>query len=163
MIKIDLHGAQRFLETSRRFPRALTGTIYRSLKRSLRKPVTATRREVRASATVRAIQKTPWGRDPRNRLTARVKRIGPTIDGTSVAAGIGIYGAPAAAGTGDRIIPHDIPIARGSHAGLVIHHPGARVLSQHGVRRDHIRRYEGEILRQLDKDVGDLVERMYGL
>ncbi len=163
MIEIDLRGAEKFLATSRRFRGALTGTIYRSLKRSMRRPVVDARREVLGSPVVDRIRRTPWGRRKENRLTARVKRFGPSIDGKTVTVGMGIYGAPAAAGTGDRIVPHDIAINQGSHAGLVIHHPGARILSQHGVGRSGLSRHESEILRQLNEDVGQLVERLYGL
>jgi len=156
MISIDLRGAEQFIAKSRRAQGLLTRTIWRSLKRSFRKPVTQRRRMTREQPMIRAILRTPWGKDKRNSLTARVKQFGPTIQGKEVTAGIGMYGYAAAARTGDRLIPHVIP-----RRGGVIHHPGARVIPQISGGR---RLTEGdEILRQLERDVHAMLERVYGL
>jgi len=106
---------------------------------------------------LREMLKTPWGKQAGNKLTARVKVIGPWVEGSTVNAGIGMYGYAASARTGDRIPPHTIP----TRSGGSIRHPGARVVPQIGGARGF--READEVLRQLERDVHEMLERVYGL
>jgi len=156
VITIDLRGAEAFISKSKKARGQFTRTVFRSLKKSLRKPATERRRSTRGVPMLREIMKTPWGKRDRNKVTARVKVIGPWVKENTIQAGIGIYGYAAAARTGDRIIPHAIPSRRGT-----IQHPGARVIPQISGARTF--REAPEILRQLERDVGSMLERVYGL
>lgn len=157
MISIDLRGAERFLETSRKFRGSLTRTISRSLGRGLRKTAAKTRRDLRGLGMVRGITRSTWGRRKENRLTARVKPIRLRIGGEGVEAALGLYGFAAALEGGGRLVPHTIHVG-----GRAIRHPGARV-ERHGFGGSNLRRDDRAILQQLDQDVGELVGRLYGL
>lgn len=116
------------------------------------------------------IRKSPWGKKKGNRLTDRIKRIGPWIRGTTVEAGIGMYGYPAAARTGDRIPPHTIRRGERTIFGrlrrkhhVAIQHPGARVIPQITAGRDLGGSEVDAVLRQLERDVHQMLERVYGL
>jgi hypothetical protein len=157
VISIDLKGAEQFIAKSRKARGLFTRTVYRSLKRSLRKPATERRRTTRTVPMIRAMLRSPWGKKDRNRLTSRVKVIGPWVEGNAINAGIGMYGYAASVRTGDRIPPHVIP----TRSGGAIRHPGARVIPQIGGSRDF--REVNAVLRQLEQDVHEMLERVYGL
>ena len=156
MISIDLKGAEKFLVNSRKARGLFTRTVYNSLKSSLRKPVRDRQGMTKGHPMIGNITSSPWGKKDRNKITSRVKRIGPWVEGNTVNAGIGMYGYAAAARTGDKIIPHAIP------RGLsVIQHPGARVMPQISGGRDF--REIPAVLRQLETDLHRMLDKYYGL
>ena len=157
MISIDLKGAEQFIAKSRKARGLLTRTVVRSLRKSLRKPATERRRMTRSVPMVRAILRTPWGKRKDERLTARVKVLSPRSEGNTVNAGIGMYGYPAAARIGEGVRPHVIP----TRSGGSFKHPGTRVMTQIGGSRGFPE--VGEILRQLERDVHEMLGRVYGL
>ena len=157
MIAIDLHGAEQFLANNRRFRGQLTRTVSRSLAKSLGKTAAATRRDIRGVDVALGITRSPWGKRKENRLTSRVKVIKLRLGAEGVEAAIGLYGYADVIEEGGRIVPHTIQLR-----GRTLQHPGA-VVAKHGFGAAHLRRDSGAILRQLDEDIGQLVNRIYGL
>ena len=172
MITIDLKGAEQFIAKSRKARGLFTRTVVRSLRKSLRKPVSDRRRSTRGVPMIRAMLRTPWGKGDRGKLSSRVKFF-MTVKGNTVVAGVGMYGYAAAVRTGDRIPPHKIPLKtfqarkkgqRGRSRRDFITHPGARLIPQiSGARSASLSAEAPEILRQLERDVHEMLERVYGL
>lgn len=159
MITIDLKGAEQFIAKSRKARGLFTRTVVRSLRKSLQKPVSDRRRTTRGVPMIRAMLRTPWGKGGRGKLSSRVKFF-MTVKGNTVVAGVGMYGYAAAVRTGDRIVPHTIP----TRSGGMIEHPGARLFPQiSGARSASLSAEAPEILRQLERDVHEMLERVYGL
>lgn len=160
MISIDLRGAEQFIAKSRKARGLFTRTVVRSLRKSLRKPVAERRKSTRGVPMIRKMLQTPWGRGSRGKLASRVKFFGPRVQGNTVEAGIGMYGYAGAVRTGDRIVPHAIP----TRSGGIIQHPGARLTPQiSGARAASLRAEAPEILRQMERDIHDMLEREFGL
>lgn len=161
MIAIDVRGIAPLLASSRRARSIFTRTVWQSLKRSMRKPITRRRKMTRMQPMVQAILRTPWGKRKENRVTRRVKQYGPKIEGNTVNAGIGMFGyAAGVRGAGDhgaRIIQHIIPTRGG-----VIRHPGAAISPQITGGRTWAGE-DTEILRQLEIDIHAMIEKVYGL
>lgn len=156
MIGIELRGAETFVNASRKARARLKRTVYRSLNKSLSKPATARRRMTRAQPMIAAIARSAWGKRDKNKLTARVKVIGPWVRDNAVNAGIGMYGYAAAARTGDRIVPHAI-----RHGSVTIMHPGARIVPQ--ISGGRTLTEAPTVLLQLNEDVGKMLKATYGV
>lgn len=155
---IDMRGAEKFLEGNKRFRGQLGRTVSRSLKRSLGRTSGRIRKDLRGLGIVQGITRSTWGKSQANRLTARVKAINLRLSSErEIEAAVGLYGYPAVLETGGRLVPHEIFVR-----GRAIKHPGATV-GGYGLGRSNLRRDETVILGQLDRDVSDLVSRVYGL
>ena len=155
MIEVKVDGVDVLLANSRRARKRFARTVFRSIRKSMRKPITARRRMTRLQPTIREILKTPWGKGKRGKLSGRVKMTSFRVEDNTVMAGLGMYGYAAAARTGDRIPPH--AIVRGSE---IIAHPGAVLVPQISGGRD----FQGEaseILANLERDVKAMLDRFY--
>ncbi len=179
MITVDLRGADKVFERNRRFRSQITGTIVGSLRRSLRKTEKNIQADLRGLPIVQGILRGKWARLKRNQLGARVKTITLQVgeNKPEIEAAIGLYGYPAVLEEGGQFLQHMIYVAPGrttrrprnwkkrttfEHGAYSVKHPGARV-SGHGFGGSNFHRNESATLYQLDKDVSELMARIYGV
>jgi hypothetical protein len=168
VITIDLRGADKVFEHNRKFRAQVIGTVARSFGRGMRKTTASIRRDLQGLGAVRGITRSRWGRDARNRLSARVKTYGlrirraTNLDADQEARmAIGLYGYAAVLEDGGRTVPHEI-IMRTRRGTKAVRHPGS-TLPGHGFGGSNLRRDESAIVSQLDRDVGELLARIYGV
>jgi hypothetical protein len=164
MIEIDLHGAEAFLESSKRFRNGLRRTIENSLRRGIRKTITATKTDIRTDS---GLGRTIWGRKPAglNKLVTLIRVRGGE---TAIETGMKLKGLPRLIEQGGQIRPHAIRIrAFTDRLGRrmpprTVQHPGAPVRA-HGFGGSNLRRDENHILQALSDDVGRWLEAAFGL
>lgn len=154
MIAIDLKGAEDLVESSERFRKGFTRAVDHSFRRSLRKTATATRKDIAGqSGFGRSVwgQRSEWGRSVK--LSKIVGLIRLRIRDEHVEAGLYLRGMAKVIEEGGRVKPHRF--GKGVH-------PGAAVRA-HGFGRSNLERDETRILSTLEADVGDHLEKSYGL
>lgn len=145
---IEIRGVRDTLFLTEKFRRYYPRTVVRGAKRGLSKVATKVRGDVRGTPIGGHIVRSAWGKEKRNRLTARVKVIQPRLgDDRNIKLAVGLYGYAAVLEDGGRIVAHTV---RGKP------HPGAQVPA-YRFGQATMRSNQGEVARAIDAEVGKLI------